>query len=130
MKTKIAVYGIVEEKGKLLLLERKQPNIWEFPGGGIEFGEQPDETAKREVFEETGLEVKIIGIFSIKNIVYPDKKTRQIAVMYNCKPIGNKKICIDDGHIKHDWFSMSEIKKMKNLGLSVKANLGDLEHEL
>jgi 8-oxo-dGTP pyrophosphatase MutT (NUDIX family) len=40
---------------KVLLIHRKIPDVWELPGGNIEYGENPSETAKREVKEETGL---------------------------------------------------------------------------
>ncbi|MFB6116233.1 MAG: NUDIX hydrolase [Candidatus Nanosalina sp.] len=49
-----------KETGKLLLMKRAEtkemdPGKWEFPGGGIEGSEQPEQAAKRELEEETGL---------------------------------------------------------------------------
>jgi len=51
--------GIVVHDGKLLLMERWRPGLHYFsiPGGGIETGEQPEETVVREIREETGLQV-------------------------------------------------------------------------
>lgn len=48
-------------EGNVLLLHRnKEPNLglWVAPGGKIELGESPQDTARREMVEETGLEAK------------------------------------------------------------------------
>ena len=55
---------IVNDKGKLLLCKRKDINSWQFPQGGIDFGETPLKAAKRELFEEVGIKgssVRLIG---------------------------------------------------------------------
>lgn len=47
-------------EGKTLLLYHKKHNIWVPPGGHVEANETPAETAKREAFEETGIEIEFI----------------------------------------------------------------------
>ena len=42
---------IANENGELLLCKRKKMNSWQFPQGGIDFGESPIKAAKRELFE-------------------------------------------------------------------------------
>ncbi|WP_079527401.1 NUDIX hydrolase [Solibacillus isronensis] len=52
---------IIVEKDKVALIKRIRDNsiYFVFPGGGIENGETPEEGAKREAYEELGVEVKI-----------------------------------------------------------------------
>ena len=56
---------IVDGKGSVLLTQRNQPDLpaahgkWEMPGGKVEFNESPQQTAVREVFEETGYEIVV-----------------------------------------------------------------------
>ena len=62
------VVVIVDKRGRLLLQERVYPDkTWGLAGGLMELGERAEETAKREVREETGLEVenlKLINVYS------------------------------------------------------------------
>ena len=43
-----------EYDGKILLSRHKERTTWETQGGHIEFGEQPIDAAKRELYEESG----------------------------------------------------------------------------
>lgn len=63
-KYRIAVRGLVFNEGRFLLLKRSKPargqlGYWELPGGGLDFGESPIEALKRELIEETTLEVEV-----------------------------------------------------------------------
>lgn len=55
-------FGIIfsENNKKVLLVKRRDIPIWVLPGGGIKSGETPDQAVIREVFEETGYNVKIV----------------------------------------------------------------------
>jgi 8-oxo-dGTP pyrophosphatase MutT (NUDIX family) len=55
----VAVF-VVHEKSVLLHMHPKL-GMWLPPGGHIELGELPDEAAVREVLEETGIEVELVG---------------------------------------------------------------------
>jgi len=61
--------GIVIHDGKILLIERWRPDLHYFsiPGGGIEAGERPDQTAVREIFEESTLIVQTEELVIIMN---------------------------------------------------------------
>lgn len=61
----MSVKCMVFHKGKLLILQKIDKEglrPWEFPGGGLEFGEDFAVAAHREVKEETGLDVEILDV--------------------------------------------------------------------
>lgn len=80
-RVKPGVGIIVIDEWERLLLERRSDNgLWGLPGGGVEPGESILETAAREVFEETGLTVRITGLVGVYSnpgagriVTYPDK---------------------------------------------------------
>ena len=55
----VAVFVVCE--GKILLHFHRKLGMWLPPGGHIEVNELPDEAAVREVLEETGVEVELVG---------------------------------------------------------------------
>lgn len=53
---------ILDDRGRLLVVRRGQPpaqNLWSLPGGRVEPGESLADAVRREVREETGLEVDV-----------------------------------------------------------------------
>jgi 8-oxo-dGTP diphosphatase len=64
VKIKIGIGVIIYKSGKVLIGQRigsHGANTWSFPGGHLEEGESPEATARRELREETGLEVNILS---------------------------------------------------------------------
>jgi 8-oxo-dGTP diphosphatase len=57
--TRVAAYGLVVDKGRLLLARLSDvtdlPGHWTLPGGGIDHGEHPRDAVVRELYEESGL---------------------------------------------------------------------------
>ncbi|TYR72972.1 NUDIX hydrolase [Rossellomorea vietnamensis] len=66
-----AVVVILDKEGRILLQQRRHPEgAWGLPGGLMELGESTEDTARREVLEETGLKVgklDLINVYSGKN---------------------------------------------------------------
>ena len=62
---KVGVNGIVISDQKVLLEKRSDDGLWGLPGGWADMGETPDESLRREFFEETGLSIKGKGLLCI-----------------------------------------------------------------
>ena len=58
-----SIKGLVLDKDKRFLLCKEENGMWEFPGGGMDFEEEPEECLRREISEEMGLKVKSVGQF-------------------------------------------------------------------
>lgn len=54
---RISAKALILDDQKRFLLEREDNGLWDFPGGGIDHGDNPIETIKRKIMEEMGLEV-------------------------------------------------------------------------
>jgi 8-oxo-dGTP diphosphatase len=84
----IRVYFILKSQtdGRILLSdERIQGKPYtKFPGGGLEFGEGPEDCAKREAMEELGQEIKILAHLYTTGFFQPSafRKSDQIISIY------------------------------------------------
>ena len=61
--------GVLNNQGQVLLL-RNSDGLWRVPGGYIELEESAEETARRKVFEKTGIRIgqlELVNVFSGKN---------------------------------------------------------------
>ncbi len=72
MKTKetiaIGVGAVVFRGDEVLIIKRGKPpfeGAWSIPGGGLEHGERVIDAVKREVREETGLEIEVIALLDV-----------------------------------------------------------------
>lgn len=78
METRPAAYTVIIEQGKLLMTrwvpeDRTHEPLWTLPGGGMEPGEQADETALRETLEETGYSVAIEDLLGVHAGHFPTR---------------------------------------------------------
>jgi 8-oxo-dGTP diphosphatase len=69
MRRRVGAYGVCRDGVRVLLARSSAladfPGLWQFPGGGIEHGEQPIDAVRREFAEETGLTVEVTGVRAV-----------------------------------------------------------------
>lgn len=106
---------IFNQNGELLLLRRTDNLTWCFPGGMMEPGETIEETAIREVFEETGLritEMTLYKIFSGRDHYYryPNgDETFNISVIYLADKPEGQSIITNEEHLAFNFFSLDAL---------------------
>ena len=108
---------VVNKEGKILLHRRSDSNTWSLPGGAMEIGESISETVKREVKEETGLDVEpeyLIGIYSNPEhvIAYSNGEVRQeFSICFSCKIVGGS-LKVSEESFELAFFTPQEIEQL------------------
>jgi 8-oxo-dGTP diphosphatase len=83
----VGVGVFVRQNGKILLGKRRGSHgegTWALPGGHLEFGEELDECVRREIREETNLEVTGIRFGTITNDIFEDGERHYLTVYMVC----------------------------------------------
>ena len=106
---------------KVLLTRRTDNGGWCIPGGGMESGESAAEACIREVWEETGLHVRVkrlVGVYSHPDqlIVYADGNKFQIVALHFEAEIIGGELGLSDETSDYGYFTMNEIEGLEMLG--------------
>ena len=110
----VAVDGLIIKDKKVLLLKRAifpYKNYWILPGGHVKYGEKVEEALKREIKEETGLDVKIkklIGVFSDPK---RDPRGHIISIAFLVEPIKDEKIKTNFEAKEGKFFELENLPK-------------------
>jgi 8-oxo-dGTP diphosphatase len=104
---------IVNENNEILILQRSMdddflPGDWDIPGGGLDYGEEPEEGVKREVLEECGLEIEVGR--PIKASTYYIGEIQRIDVSYLCKAKNPFNIKLSHEHSDFKWLKLEEME--------------------
>lgn len=113
-----AVKAIVQNDNRFLVVKQKTTSgeYWDLPGGRIEYGESPNQALKREVLEETSLNIEIERIAGIFYFFREDKH-QVICSTFFCKNISTS---IDLGNnpaeeviLEFKWLTKDDFLKSK-----------------
>lgn len=117
-------YGLCRNPSGRLLLARLTDGVdqgrWTLPGGGIEWGEHPEEAVLRELKEETGIteiqSVRVAAIFSdtyLRSEDRPYDSVHHIGIIYDLK-LGHFELT-DEHHGTTDhcqWFNEQQVRQL------------------
>jgi len=77
----IGVGGVIFRKDEVLLIRRgMEPSLgqWSIPGGAVCLGETLKEAVKREILEETHLEVEVLTLVKVLDRIFRDPESRVV----------------------------------------------------
>jgi 8-oxo-dGTP diphosphatase len=105
---------VFDTQNRMLLgqrLSKHGEGTWSPPGGHQEFGETPEATARRELFEETGLTVEGMEFVGFSNDMFLESGRHYITLYYRChKPFNQEaKVCEPDKMIAWQWFTLDDL---------------------
>lgn len=124
----VVVLGAVRDEGKQVLVARRVDTAvpdafgkWEFVGGAVDFGEDPETALVREVAEESGLVVRIVRLLpKIFTHIWRTKSGESIHVLlvtYECAVVSgqlnNNRVADEIGDLQ--FVSPEVLKKMDTL---------------
>ena len=105
--------ALVETGGRVLLVRRAvEPfkGSWDIPGGFCDGPELPIDAARREVLEETGLEIQIVDLLGMWIDRYGEPapghpETLTLNIYYVARPLGEAEVRVDSAEVSEvGWF--------------------------
>jgi ADP-ribose pyrophosphatase YjhB (NUDIX family) len=109
--SKPCVGALIVEQGQLLLIKRaSEPyqGYWDIPGGFLEAGEHPEDGAKREILEETGLHIELGELVGIFMDTYSTTHDAILNLYYLAKVSGGETRAGSDATHVH-WFDLNAL---------------------
>ncbi len=100
---------IINEKNEVLILDHylRPGASWGLPGGFLDPNEKPEDAVKRELFEETGLELKNIELIHVRAI------RQHLEILFRAEGVGKAKV--NSREIKDlGWFASDKLPEEMN----------------
>ena len=119
-RTRLAAYALCVEDGRLLLCRiapgYPSAGVWTLPGGGVAFGEDPADAARRELAEETGLEGRIDDLAFVDSIAGASLPGRGSEAYHGVRIVylaaitgGTLRDEVDESSDRAEWATLPEL---------------------
>ncbi|HJT87297.1 MAG TPA: NUDIX hydrolase [Bryobacteraceae bacterium] len=115
----LGVGALIFQDDRILLALRGKPplmGLWSLPGGLVETGESLDQAVRREVREETGLEVRPLGVLEIFERIMPDSsgapEYHYVLLDYICRVTGGT-LCAGDDACRAEWIRRRDLRDIE-----------------
>ena len=105
----------IHQNGKLLLQRRRDDGTWGDHGGCVELGETPEEAARRELMEETGLiagTLEFLGVYSGPEFFHTYPNGDQVYLVghfYLCEAFSGTPLAQTDETTALQWFDLDAL---------------------
>lgn len=114
----ISVKGFISCKDKYLFIKKvsngsKNQGFWELPGGGLNFGELPEDGLTREIREETGLNIAVLKPIITWSFLKNNNK-QVIGITYLCEA-KDEKVTISEEHEDFAWVKKEDFDNINLL---------------
>lgn len=118
-KPLVGVGALILRGDEILLIKRgidPGKGLWSIPGGLVEVGETVREAIKREVLEETGLEIEVLGVIDVIDNIVRDESGRvkfhYVIIDFLAKPKGGELKALSDA-VEATWVKLSQVEKLR-----------------
>jgi ADP-ribose pyrophosphatase YjhB (NUDIX family) len=128
---RLGAYAICRDAQGRLLLARcgagePEPGAWTLPGGGVDWGEHPDDAVVRELEEETGLRGargRVLGVYSrtwLRTDERPRPPFQHIGIVYEVASFeGTIRAEVDGTTDACEWFTRADLAAIQLVDLAV-----------
>jgi ADP-ribose pyrophosphatase YjhB (NUDIX family) len=120
---RVGVYGVAMNEGKVLLIKQKTgpfTGLYDFPGGGLEFGESVEQALRREFMEEIAMEFQSLKFIDnlTATVEVPGAASDQPYSFYQIGMIYQVEGCRQAqaqsrGHLEHFWKDLMSLTEDK-----------------
>ncbi|MDQ5854654.1 MAG: NUDIX domain-containing protein [Chloroflexota bacterium] len=116
----VAVGAMIEhaETGRILLLKRSEdraflPGVWEDIGGRIKQFEEPEHALRREVQEESGLDIQIVKPVNVFHLFHGERSAgnEMIIITYWCRSHSDR-VVLSHEHSEYRWLLPTEALRL------------------
>ncbi|MDO8472063.1 MAG: NUDIX domain-containing protein [bacterium] len=112
-KVRLGIGVFIFRDGKFLMGQRQGShgaNTWSVPGGHLEVGESWEDTARREVLEETGVVIHKIRFGAVTNDIFTSEQKHYVTIwMLSDYQSGEPTITEPDKFIQQGWFDFEHL---------------------
>jgi 8-oxo-dGTP pyrophosphatase MutT (NUDIX family) len=111
----VGIHGVIANRGRLLVLKRAprmsyRPGSWDLPGGHLALGENFEDCLRREVKEETSLDVAIDSLLGLHSMA-PEP---YMQALYACRLTVFQNVKLQpDEHVDHQWATLDELASLE-----------------
>ena len=113
----VGLKAFVNKNGKILAIQDSATKLWDYPGGKIKWNENLEDALKREVKEESGLEIKIGKPFIVWKHEVLEKESRSfgkiiILIGVACEYVSGE-VGLSHEHSDFEWITAKSLGKAK-----------------